>query len=161
MVLMLSTLWSGGLRPRLRRALGLTLVVLIGATVAGCLGDFDPPNLDSPRDPSNPALPAPPAITASPSGCQGGNPRVRVSWSLDAGPETGGFQVYRSSAESIDPGLLLASLPANARDFVDGVQQGSGLVGGLPYWYRVRTLSTDGLPGLRSAPDSATAPLCN
>jgi hypothetical protein len=160
MMLML-TLWSGGFVPRLRRALGLIAAVLIGATAAGCLGNFDPPNLDSPRDPANPALPAAPAISAVPSGCQGGNPRVRVSWSLDAGPETGGFQVYRSSAEFIDPGLLLASLPANAREFVDGVQQGSGLAGGLPYWYRVRTLSTDGLPGLRSAPDSATAPLCN
>ncbi len=139
---------------------GLLLLIGIGAMIAGCLGDFDPPNLDSPRDPGNGALPAAPAVIAAPAGCQGGVPRVRISWTLDAGPELGGFQVYRSSAEAIDPGLLVASLPANADDFVDGVQPGTGLLPGLPYWYRVRTLSTDGLPGLRSAPDSATAPAC-
>jgi hypothetical protein len=142
------------------RALGFAGAVLAGAAFAGCLGDFDPPNLDSPRDPANSALPAAPAVTAAPAGCQSGSPRVRISWALDGGPETGGFQIYRSSAEAIDPGLLIASLPANADEFVDGLQPGAGLLPGLPYWYRVRTLSTEGLPGLRSAPDSATTPTC-
>jgi hypothetical protein len=125
-----------------------------------CLGDFDPPVLDSPRDPNNSSLPASPSITAAPLSCQSGFPRVRVSWTIDSGPEIGGFQVYRSTSQAIDPGLLIASLPANARDFEDGGRSSAALAGGSPYWYRVRTLNTDGIPGLRSAPDSVTAATC-
>jgi hypothetical protein len=142
-----------------RRMLAAALLLLLAGI--GCQGGFDPPALDNPRDPANSDLPPTPHVAASGAGCANGVPSVLVTWSVSNDPEITGFQVYRSSRENIDPGLLIASVPANARQFVDGVLQGtSPLVGGVPYWYRVRVLGPNATPGFRSTPDSAVTPVC-
>jgi len=146
-------------RALARGGLGLSMLAVVGAL--GCQGGFDPPSLDNPRDPNNTDLPPVPAVTATPIGCEDGVPVVRVTWSVTSDPSITGFQVYRSSRENIDPGFLVAATGASAREFRDGNLPGSSpLLESVPYWYRVRVLGTNGLPGYRSAPDSAITPSC-
>jgi hypothetical protein len=147
-----------------RRALargGLGLCVLAALGGLGCQGGFDPPALDNPRDPNNTDLPPVPSVSASATGCDDGVPVVRVTWSVSNDPSITGFQVYRSSRENIDPGFLVAATGAGAREFMDGTLPGtSPLLENVPYWYRVRVLGANGLPGFRSQPDSAITPSC-
>jgi len=147
-----------------RRALargGRFLCALAVASALGCQGSFDPPALDNPRDPNNTDLPPVPAVSATPSGCDDGVPVVRITWSVTQDPTITGFQIYRSSRENIDPGFLVASTGATTREFQDGTLPGtSPLLENVPYWYRVRVLGKDGLPGFRSQPDSALTPSC-
>ena len=143
-----------------RGALGLGLVLVLFSM--GCQGGFDPPALDNPRDPNNTDLPSVPSVTASPRGCDHGVPEVRITWSVSMPQsEIAGFQIYRSSRENIDPGFLVASTGAGARQFDDGALPGtSPLLENVTYWYRVRVLSTDGLASFRSQPASAVTANC-
>jgi hypothetical protein len=145
------------------RMLAIAAGLLAAMVLAACQGNFAPPRLASPRDPANGQLPSTPRdVRAEARACEDGAPRLRVTWEFDPTPELGGFQIYRAETASEDPGLLIASsVPAGDREFVDGAVPGPPpLAERMAYWYRVRALGTDDLPGLRSAPDSASAPDC-
>jgi hypothetical protein len=101
-------------------------------------------------------------IDGCPTGCSPAcPPEVRVTWTIDASDsELGGFQIYRAESAAAT-GQVIASVDRSERCLVDGDLPGvDGLDEGGVYWYRVRALSPSGIPGFRSAPDSAIAPAC-
>jgi hypothetical protein len=138
--------------------------ILVAAWVAGCEGDFDPPVFDSSRDPANNQLPPTPTIDELESqSCTGGDPLVTLSWSIVDTTGIQGYQVYRSAAADIDPGNLIAAVSSTQQEFTDG-QPLPGLPGLAPdalYWYRVRALSRDGVPGFRSERDTVRTRACD
>jgi hypothetical protein len=135
-----------------------------GAVMIGCQGDFDPPAFNSPRDPSNNQLPPTPVIdSVRVDNCgNGGLPLAVLYWSILDTTGLQGYQIYRADTSSVDPGDLIAAVSSAQRQFTDGRP-----LPGLPplsiktsYWYRVRALNRDGLPGLRSAPRVAVTDSC-
>jgi hypothetical protein len=140
--------------------LASTLLAAI-ALLAACQGDFEPPALDSPRDPANGQLPATPDMTGLTASCVDGEPEIRIQWSAADDPLLTGFQIYRGRSLSEDPGTLIATVPATARSFVDGAVGGiPGLAPNALYYYRMRALGRDGTPGLRSGAEATLTPPC-
>jgi hypothetical protein len=139
---------------------GLALVPTL--IFVSCQGTFDAPNLNNPRDPANEMLPPTPVINVTALPCLPmSQPRIRVDWTIQDTPELTGFQIYRAATAAEDPGLLVASVAASARTFDDGGSPGvPGLSERTTYWYRVRALGTQGIPGLRSASASTTTSDC-
>ncbi len=138
--------------------LALAGLLLLGAA---CQGDFAPPVLDSPRDPANGLTPPPPSISDLTVFCAGDEPQIRVQWTVVETTGLSGFQIYRSRSTGEDPGTLVASVPADRRDFLDGAAPGiPGLSPNSVYYYRVRALGVDGVPGLRSQPSSRVTSTC-
>ena len=131
---------------------------MLVVALTACQGSFEAPSLTNPRDPANGDLPPTPAVIAQAEPCLPSNPpTIKVDWSIANTPGLTGFQIYRASSGAEDPGLLVASVAADRRTFTDGTSPGvPGLSEQTTYWYRVRALDREGLPGLRSAPDSTT-----
>ena len=141
---------------RRRSALLATLLIL-----AGCQGDFEPPALDSPRDPANGQLPPTPTIRALTASCTDGDPQIQIEWSAADDPPLAGFQIYRGRSLTEDPGTLIATVPPVARSFVDRAVAGMpGLAPNSLYYYRMRSLGQDGTPSLRSAAAARVTPPC-
>ena len=137
---------------------GLLMALVLGAA---CQGDFEPPALDSPRDPANGQLPATPTISGLTTSCADGDPVIEVDWAAEEDPSLTGFQVYRARSLEEDPGVLVATVGPAARSFVDGAVPGiPGLAPNALYYYRVRSLGPDGLPSLRSAAAARVTPPC-
>lgn len=142
----------------------LAAVLATVMVMISCQGDFDPPTFDNPRDPANNQLPPTPIIdSAVVDDCgNGGLPLVVLYWSILDTTGLQGFQIYRADTASVDPGDLIAALSSSQRQFTDGRP-----LPGLPplaaktsYWYRVRSLNREGVPGLRSAPRVAVTDSC-
>jgi hypothetical protein len=137
------------------------VAILLMALVLGvaCQGDFEPPALDSPLDPANGQLPATPEMSEPAPSCVDGTLQVRIDWTADD-PTLAGYQIYRSLLNE-DPGSLVASLPPDARTYVDGTTPGiPGLVPFTSYFYRIRALGRDGTPSLRSPARGCYTPAC-
>lgn len=131
------------------------------ALLTACMGDFEPPALDSPRDPANGQLPSVPVILDLTASCAGGEPEIQIEWSAADDTSLTGFQIYRGRSLTEDPGTLIATVPAAARSFVDGPVAGiPGLAPSSRYYYRMRALGRDGTPGLRSGAETDSTPPC-
>jgi hypothetical protein len=141
----------------------ISSIGIMTVMMSACQGDFDPPVFDNPRDPaSNQLPPIPTAEAARSDTCSGDAPLVFLSWSLIDTTGIQGYQIYRSDSADIDPGDLIAAVSISRREFTDGrpLPGLPGLDRRTPYWYRVRALSRDGVPGLRSAPIMVTTDSC-
>jgi hypothetical protein len=131
------------------------------ALLTACMGDFEPPVLDSSLDPANGELPPVPVIGDPTASCVDGELEIRVPWSVADDPSLTGFQIYRARSLTEDPGTLVATVAGTTRSFVDGPVAGiPGLAPTTPYYYRVRALGVDGLPGLRSGAAEEVTPPC-